>query len=119
MMKRWGTIAGALIGLVLVSGCATPSGVPGGQTTGGDSWQLIIFLVLIVGIFYFLMIRPQRKRQQQHQKLVQELHKGDKIVTIGGMYGEVDSVGEDSIVIKVQSGAAIKMARNSIATKLQ
>jgi len=114
-IKKWGTIAGTLIALALLGSCATPSGTGG---AGGGDWTFIIFLVAIFAIFYFLMIRPQRRRQQQHQKLVQQLQKGDKIITIGGIYGQIESISEDSIIIKVHSGATIKMARNSIAGKV-
>ncbi|OGO20662.1 MAG: preprotein translocase subunit YajC [Chloroflexi bacterium RBG_16_50_9] len=75
---------------------------------------MIIFLVLIFGLFYFVMIRPQRKRQREHQTMVQELQKGDKVVTAGGIYGTIDSLSEDSIVIKVESGATLRVARGSV-----
>ena len=111
----WGLLAG-LITLVFLSSCAQP-GTTGGQG-GGSDWTLIVFLVLIFAIFYFLMIRPQRKRQKDHQKLVQELHKGDKVVTASGIYGVIDSVGEDTFTLKIESGGTIKMARSSIVGKL-
>ncbi len=65
-------------------------------------------------VFYFLMIRPQRKRQQQHQKLTQGLQRGDNVITAGGIYGQIDSLSEDSVVLKVESGAMIRVARSSI-----
>ena len=105
---------GLLIMLTFISGC-----IPGGgeEPTGGFDWTIIIFLVLIFGVFYFLLIRPQRKRQKEHQQLVEELKRGDKVITAGGIYGVIESTSEDSIVIKVESGTTIRVARNSVALK--
>ncbi len=65
----------------------------------GSLIPLIIILVLIVGIFYFLMIRPMRQREKQHDEMVEELQKGDLVITAGGMYGQVESFDEDSVVL--------------------
>ena len=102
-----------LLTIVSVSGC-----VPAGEeTAGGFNWMLIVFLVLIFGLFYFLFIRPQRKRQKEHQQLVEELKRGDNVVTAGGIYGVVESISEDSIVVKVESGTTVRVAKASVALK--
>jgi len=80
-----------------------------------NSLMLIVFLVLMFAMFYFLIIRPQRKRQQEHQALVSSLKIGDKVITIGGIYGSIESMTDDSIVLKIESGAMIRMSRSSIA----
>ena len=79
---------------------------------------IIIFLVVIFVMFYFFMIRPQRKRQKEHEDLVSQLRGGDRVITAGGIYGQVESVGEDSVVLKVESGATIRVAKGSIAGKV-
>ena len=109
-----GLIAGFLITvLVFVGGCVPTEG---GEEGGGiSSIYMIVFLVLIFAVFYFVMIRPQRKRQKEHQQMTQELKRGDKVITIGGIYGQIESISEDSIVIKVESGTTLRMARNSVA----
>ena len=78
---------------------------------------MIVFLVLLFGMFWFLIIRPQRRRQQEHQQLTGSLKKGDKIVTIGGIFGEVEAVTDQYFVIKVESGATMKMVKGSVAFK--
>jgi len=108
-----GLMVGLLITLLVFIGGCVPS--PGAD--GGFDPTIIIFLVLIFGMFYFLMIRPQRKRQKEHQELTRELRKGDKVVTAGGIYGQIESLSEDSIVLKIESGATMRVARNSIASK--
>jgi len=107
-----GLLVGLLISAVFIGGCA-----PAGAPEGGFDPTIIIFLVLIFGIFYFLMIRPQRRRQKEHQQLVEELNKGDKVITAGGIYGVIESLSDESIVIKVESGATMRVARNSVALK--
>jgi preprotein translocase subunit YajC len=76
-----------------------------------------IFLILLFGMFYFLIIRPQRKRQQRHQELMDALQPGDRIITIGGIHGKIESMTEENIILKVESGATIRMARNAVAYK--
>jgi preprotein translocase subunit YajC len=70
----------------------------------------------MVGIFYFLMIRPQQKRQKQVQQMNQDLKRGDRVVTIGGIWGEIESINDDSVLLKMESGATVRMARSSIAS---
>ncbi len=116
-MLKYGLITGMLLTLLAVlGGCAPP---PEGAEGGGFDWTLIIFIVLLVGIFYFLIIRPQRRQQRKHQELMQELKRGDKVVTTGGIYGVVETLSDDSIVLKIESGATIRVARNSIAGQRQ
>ncbi len=76
---------------------------------------LIVFLLLMFGMFYLMIIRPQRRRQQEHQNLVSSLNTGDKVITIGGIYGIIDSMTEDSVVLKIESGATVRMSKASIA----
>jgi len=106
-----GSIVGLLISLVFIGGCIPE------EEGGGFDLTIIIFLVAIVAIFYFLMIRPQRKRQKEHQQLMEELKRGDRVITAGGIYGVIESLSEDSIVIKVESGTTMRVARSSVALK--
>jgi preprotein translocase subunit YajC len=73
--------------------------------------------VLIFAMFYFLMIRPQRKRQKEQRELMEGLKRGDKVVTAGGIFGVIENVSEDSVVIKVESGATLRVAKNMVALK--
>ncbi len=98
--------------LVFIGGCATPE-----PADGGFDWTIIIFLLLIFGMFYFVMIRPQRKRQKEHQQLIEELKRGDRVVTAGGIYGVIETISEDNVVIKVESGATMRVAKNSVSLK--
>jgi preprotein translocase subunit YajC len=111
---------GIIAGLLIVVLAFATSCVAGDQTTTTDStstWYMIGFLVLIFALFYFVMIRPQRKRQKEHESMMRELQKGDRVVTAGGIYGTIDSISEDSVVIKVESGATLRVARGSVAMR--
>jgi len=107
-----GLMVGSLVTLTSLGGCVPPEGAE-----GGFDWTIIIFIVLIFALMYFVLIRPQRKRQKEHQQLVAELRRGDKVVTAGGIYGVIESTSEDSVVIKVESGMTIRVARSSVALK--
>jgi len=63
------------------------------------------------------MIRPQRKRQKEHETMMQGLQKGDRVVTAGGIYGTIESLSEDSVVIKVEGGTTLRVARGSVAVR--
>ena len=115
-MLNLGLVAGLLITLlVFLGGCIPPEG--GGEEAQGFDPTIIIFLVLIFGVFYFLMIRPQRRRQKEHETLVRELQKGDKVVTAGGIFGVIDNISDDSVVIKIESGTTLRVAKGSVMAR--
>ena len=118
MVKNKALILGSavvlLISLALVAGCI-PGEVPEGE--GTDPWMLIVFLVLIFVVFYFLMIRPQRKRQKEHQQMVDELKRGDRVITAGGIHGAIESISEENVIIKIESGATMRVAKRSVSLK--
>ena len=117
-MLKYGLMTGIMVAfLAALSGCVPPP--EGAEESGGFDWTLIIFVVLLVAIFYFLIIRPQRRQQKKHQELMQEMKRGDKVVTTGGIFGVVESLSDDSVVLKIESGATIRVARSSIAGQRQ
>ena len=75
---------------------------------------LIIAALLFFAMIYFLMIRPLRQRERQHDQLVEDLQKGDMVITAGGMYGEIERIDEDSIVLRVESGATVRVTKGGI-----
>ena len=83
------------------------------------NYGMIIFLVAIFAIMYFLMIRPRQKQQKQHEDMMQELRPGDRVIIAGGIYGQIDSLSEETAIVKIESGATMKVARNSILGKQQ
>ena len=84
------------------------------QQPAGGGWSMWIMLILIFVVMWLFMIRPQRKQQKELQKFREGLQKGDKIVTIGGIYGTVAEVKEKTLIIEVDSNVKIKVDKNSV-----
>jgi preprotein translocase subunit YajC len=82
-----------------------------------QNYGMIIILVGLFAIMYFLMIRPRQKQQKQHEEMVQELRAGEKVIIAGGIYGQIESLGEDTVILKIESGATMRVARGSILGK--
>ena len=85
--------------------------------TGGDNaWmsQLLLFGGIIL-IFYFFMIRPQQKKQKDHKKFVEEIKKGDHVITIGGVHGKVVSVEDALVVLDVDKGVKMTFEKSAIS----
>jgi preprotein translocase subunit YajC len=78
---------------------------------------LIILVALFFGVMYFFMIRPQRKRQQEHTQLLEGLKRGDRVITAGGIYGEVDSIDEETVVLNLEAGGKLRLSKYSIVRK--
>jgi preprotein translocase subunit YajC len=79
---------------------------------------LLIVLVLGLAVMYVVMIRPQRRRQAQHQTLIDALGVGEDVLTTGGIYGTVTQVEEDDLVVEIADGVAVHMTRRGIAAVL-
>ena len=109
---KLGLIGGLLSGIVFFGGCL-PVDVEGETSV----WPMLIFVVFLFGLMYFVMIRPQRKKQKEHQQLIEELNRGDRVVTAGGIYGTIESISQDTVTIKVESGATMKVAKGSVSLK--
>ena len=83
------------------------------------SYGMIIILVALFAIMYFLMIRPRQKQQREHESMMQELKPGDRVIMAGGIYGQIESLGEDTAILRIESGATMKVARSSILGKAE
>jgi preprotein translocase subunit YajC len=97
----------------------------GGQTAAGGAAQsgsmgggLMSFVpfILIIAIFYFLIIRPQNKKQKETKRMLEALKKGDKIVTIGGVHGTIVTVDAQTVVVRVDDNTKIKFARSAVSS---
>ncbi len=86
-----------------------------GDATSQSPFFQFIPLVLILGVFWFLIIRPQQKKQKQHLNMVDSLRKGDKVVTNGGIFGTIIKVGEDRITLEIASKVQIQIERQQVA----
>ncbi len=87
-----------------------------GEQAGGIQNFLISILplVLIFVIFYLLLIRPQQKRAKEHKQMIDNLKKGDKVITAGGIYGVIDAVGIETLTVKIGENMKIKIGKGQI-----
>jgi len=92
-----------------------PQGGATGQGSGGGSPMSLIFMIVaIFAVMYFLMIRPQQRQKKQHQEMMSQLSKGDKVVTTGGIHGTVAGVKDNIVILKVADNVKIEINRASI-----
>jgi preprotein translocase subunit YajC len=96
------------------------------QATGGQTsspWSQYGFLVLMVvtiGIFYFLLIRPQKKKEKDRLGMISSLKKGDRVLTASGIYGVVDSFKDgDIVIVKISNNTKVEFSKNAIQMKVQ
>ena len=87
----------------------------GGSATGSMLSTLIPFALVFV-IFYFLIIRPQNKKQKDMKKMIEAVQKGDKVVTIGGMHAIVDKVKDGIVVLRVDENVKMEFSKSAIAS---
>lgn len=86
----------------------------GAGNTQSGSWSSIIMIVAIFVIFWLFFIRPQNKKAKEQQKFRDNLQKGDKVVTIGGIHGKVDEVKEHTVVVSVDHNTKIEFEKSAI-----
>ena len=85
-----------------------------GQPAAGGGAMMWIMLLAVFGVMWLFMIRPQRKQQKELEKFRNELKKGDKVVTAGGIYGTVAEIQERTVLIKVDGDVKLRVDKNSI-----
>lgn len=86
---------------------------------GSNIWSLILPFVLMFAVFYFLLIRPQQKKQKQRNAMLLQLKKGDKITTIGGLHGTILELTDDTVVLRVNDTTKMTFERSAINNVVQ
>ena len=100
----------------MLTGIAYAMGAPGdaGAQGGAGGFSGLFMMLAIFAIFYFILIRPQQKKMKDHKKMIEELKKGDRIVTAGGIYGVVEGVTPNTLTVKIAEGVKVKITRSSV-----
>jgi preprotein translocase subunit YajC len=81
----------------------------------GNSWSFPLMMVLMFGILYFFMIRPQQKKAKDQKKFTEDIKKGDYVVTIGGVHGRVAELEGDTFILEAERGVRIKFSKSAIS----
>ncbi len=97
--------------LILLDASAAASGA---GESGGGAWMSIAMIVLIFVVMYFFMLRPQQKKQKELNQFRASLKKGDKIVTVGGIYGVVSEVRDDKLIVEIDSNVKILVDKAAV-----
>jgi preprotein translocase subunit YajC len=80
-----------------------------------NNWSFPVMMILMFGILYFFMIRPQQKKAKDQKKFTEEIKKGDYVVTIGGVHGRVAELEDDTIIVEVERGARIRFSKSAVS----
>ncbi|WP_456463974.1 preprotein translocase subunit YajC [Persephonella sp.] len=75
----------------------------------------VLWMVILIAIFYFLLYRPQQQQRKKHQEFINSLKKGDKVVTSGGIIGEIKGIDEKTVTLKVSEGTMIRVIKSAIS----
>lgn len=94
---------------------APPGGGDGG---GGGMMSMLLMFAVVIAIMYFMMIRPQQKRQKEHQNMLSNIRKGDRVVTTAGMHGTVSDLDDKTFTLQIADNVKVKFEKASIASKL-
>lgn len=103
---------------VIVFGSIGPFLAASNGSSSGGAFTTVLFIGFMFVIFYMLLIRPQRRRQQAQRQLIESLDVGDEVVTLGGMYGTIRALDDESVTLEVAPSVDIRFARGAIARKL-
>lgn len=85
--------------------------------SGVGQFSPFIMILAIIAIFYFLLIRPQQKKQKDHRQMIDSLEKGDEVVTAGGIHGTVAKVKDDVVFVEVSEQVKLKISKSSVAVR--
>jgi preprotein translocase subunit YajC len=86
------------------------------QQQGGGSF--LVMMIIFFVIFYFMLMRPQMKQAKEHKNLIENLNKGDEVVTSGGLLGRITQVGENFVILEVATQTEVKIQKNSVTSLL-
>lgn len=102
----------------MISQAFAMAGAPAeGASQSGGAFGMLIPILLMFGIMYLLIIRPQQKKSRDHQKMLSALSKGDEVVTSGGLYGKVTGITDKVLTIEIADKVKVKVSRGHIAGK--
>ena len=81
---------------------------------GGGSTGMIIWMVLLFALMYFMLIRPQKKQREPHQKLIESLKRGDRVVTSGGLLGVISGITDNTVIVEISDSVKVKVQKSHV-----
>lgn len=89
-------------------------GAPPGDAAAQPFWVQLVPIIILFALMYFILLRPQLKKQKEHEALIQKIKGGERVIAAGGIYGTVTSVRANSVILKVAEGVKIEVQKTSI-----
>jgi len=89
---------------------------PQGQGQGGSMFSTLIMFALIIFIFYFMILRPQQKKQKEREKMLNDVQKGDKIITVGGVHGTVVGLEDKTLLVQISDNVKVKLEKSAVSS---
>ena len=102
-----------------MTGIAYAMGQGGAAGQGAGGFGGLIPIILMFVIFYFLLIRPQQKRNKEHKEMIANLKKGDRIITSGGLYGRITGLDDAALTVEIADKVRVKVARGNVSALAQ
>lgn len=93
-------------------------GSQGAAGQGANQWMSFLPLILLFVVFYFLLIRPQQKRAKQQKLFIENLKKGDEVVTSGGLYGKITGITDNTVTIEIAEKVRVKVVKSAVAQQI-
>ena len=104
-----------MINILYAYGMTGGTSAQGQGQGGGNPMSLIFMIIAIFAVMYFLMIRPQQRQKRQHQDMLGQLGKGDKVVTTGGLHGTIAGIKDNSVIVKIADNVKVEVNRSAIS----
>lgn len=98
---------------------AQESSPPSGPPPKGGTFGMFLPMILVFAIFYLLLIRPQSKQKKKHQLLIQNLKKGDEVITTAGIHGKIAGVADNILTLEIAENVRVKLEKQQVATVKQ
>jgi preprotein translocase subunit YajC len=120
-LRRGGRVTGSFVELPVLISSAYAQTAPAAAAAGGDMQSVLQNIgpfVLMFVVLYFVMIRPQMKKQKEHKAMIDALAKGDEIVTSGGLIGKVSKIGDGYLGLELAAGVEVQMQRSAVVQVL-
>jgi preprotein translocase subunit YajC len=95
-----------------------PAHAQSAPAAGGSMLSTLLLPVIFIAVMYFLMIRPQMKRQKEHRAMLDKLQRGDEVITTGGLAGTVIEIGDNFVSVEIASGVQVRVQRGAVANVL-
>ncbi len=102
-----------------MTGIAYAMGQGGAAGQGAGGFSGLIPIILMFVIFYFLLIRPQQKRNKDHKQMIDNLKKGDRIITSGGLYGRITGLDDATLTVEIADKVRVKVVRSNVSALAQ